>query len=101
MKYKVYKTILSDGRYYYGYSGKTGKEWDNYFGSSKIVKEYKGVKAKQILYSYDNKNYAQYRELLLQIESIDDPKCLNGLLYVRIVRKNLSGFRLTNEKDVV
>ena len=91
-KYKVYKTILGDGRYYYGYSGKEGAAWDKYFGSSRIVKEWQGVKAKQLLHEYDSKAHAQYRELLYQIESMNDPNCLNGIIHVRINTKNLSDF---------
>ena len=91
-KYKVYLTTLDDGRYYFGYSGKEGAAWDKYFGSSKIVKEYPGEKMKVILHDYDSKAHAQYRELLYQINHLNQPKCLNGIMHIRVNTKNLSDF---------
>ena len=38
-KHRVYCTYFPDGRYYIGYSCKTDKQFEKYFGSSTIVKE--------------------------------------------------------------
>ena len=38
-KHRVYCTYFPDGRYYIGYSCKTDKQFEKYFGSSAIVKE--------------------------------------------------------------
>ena len=40
--HRVYCTYFPDGRYYIGYSCKTEKQFEKYYGSSKIVKEYEG-----------------------------------------------------------
>ena len=40
--HRVYCTYFPDGRYYIGYSCKTDKLYEKYFGSSKIVQEYAG-----------------------------------------------------------
>ena len=38
--YRVYVTYLPDGRYYIGYSNKTDKLFQKYFGSSVVIKEH-------------------------------------------------------------
>ena len=38
--HRVYCTYFPDGRYYIGYSGKTDKQFEKYYGSSNIIKEY-------------------------------------------------------------
>ena len=39
-KHRVYCTYFPDGRYYIGYSCKTDKQFEKYFGTSRIVNEH-------------------------------------------------------------
>jgi hypothetical protein len=65
-KHRVYCTYFPDGRYYIGYSGKTDKLYEKYFGSSTLIKEYDGELYKETIAEYDKKNYAKMQEFLLQ-----------------------------------
>ena len=48
-KHRVYCTYFPDGRYYIGYSCKTDKQFEKYFGSSTIVKESNDELQKEII----------------------------------------------------
>ena len=86
--YRVYKTtLIDDDRFYIGVSGKVGKQWDKYFGSSTTIKNYKGEMKKEVLGIYTKKSHAKYKELLEQIKYMHDPMCLNGIINVRIRRE--------------
>ena len=91
-RWKVYRTDLDDGTFYIGYSGKRGKAFDKYFGSGKEVKAYKGGMKKRVLSSYDKKSHARFKEMLVQIKYMKDPKCLNKRIKIDIYLKNLQDF---------
>lgn len=92
-KHRVYCTYFPDGRYYIGYSGKTDKLYEKYFGSSTLIKEYAGDDLrKETIAEYDKKNYAKMQEFLLQWQQRDDPNCINDMINIRLRLTHLSEF---------
>ena len=91
--HRVYVTYFPDGRYYIGYSGKTDKLYEKYYGSSTIIKEYTGDDLrKETLYESPKKNYAKIQEFLLQWQQRDDPNCINDMINIRLRLSHLSDF---------
>lgn len=90
--HRVYCTYFPDGRYYIGYSGKPDKQYEKYFGSSTIVKEYEGELVKETIKEYDQKSYAKMAEFLLQWQQREDPMCLNDMINIRLRMSHLSEF---------
>ena len=90
--HRVYCTYFPDGRYYIGYSCKSERLFEKYYGSSKIVKEYEGELSKETIVEYDTRNKAKLQELLLQLQQFNDPLCLNDMLHIRLNRRHLKGF---------
>ena len=91
--HRVYCTYFPDGRYYIGYSGKTDKQFEKYYGSSSIIKEYTGDDLwKETIFESEKKNEAKMQEFLLQWQQRDDPDCLNDMIHLRLRLKHLSEF---------
>ena len=90
--HRVYCTYFPDGRYYIGYSCKSERLFEKYYGSSKIVKEYEGELYKETIVEYDTRNKAKLQELLLQLQQFNDPLCLNDMLHIRLNRRHLKDF---------
>lgn len=90
--HRVYVTYFPDGRYYIGYSGKTDKLYEKYYGSSTHVKEWDGELYKETLYESPKKNYAKIQEFLLQWQSRHDDRCLNDMINIRLRLKHLEDF---------
>ena len=90
--HRVYCTYFPDGRYYIGYSCKSERLFEKYYGSSKIVKEYEGELFKETIVEYDTRNKAKLQELLLQLQQFNDPLCLNDMLHIRLNRRHLKDF---------
>lgn len=91
--HRVYCTYFPDGRYYIGYSCKPEKQYEKYFGSSTIVKEYEGELTKETIAEFDQKSFAKMQEFLLQWQQRDDPQCLNDMLNIRLRRSHLVEFK--------
>jgi len=91
--HRVYCTYFPDGRFYIGYSGKTDKQFENYFGSSTIVKEYEGQLTKEVIREFSSKAHAKMQEFLLQWKFRDDPLCLNDMLNIRLRASHLKEFK--------
>ena len=91
--HRVYCTYFPDGRYYIGYSGKTDKQFEKYFGSSTIVKEYEGQLSKEVVREFTAKSHAKMQEFLLQWKFRNDPLCLNDMLNIRLRASHLKDFR--------
>ena len=91
--HRVYCTYFPDGRYYIGYSCKPEKQYEKYFGSSTIVKEYEGELTKETIAEFDQKSFAKMQEFLLQWQQRDDPLCLNDMLNIRLRRSHLVEFK--------
>ena len=94
--HRVYCTYFPDGRYYIGYSGKTDKQYEKYFGSSTIVKEYEGELKKETIKEYDQKSHAKMAEFLLQWQQRNDPLCLNDMINIRLRMSHLTAFEPLN-----
>lgn len=91
--HRVYCTYFPDGRYYIGYSCKTSKQFEKYFGSSRIVKEYnEGDLEKEVIAEFPTRNKAKLQELLLQLQCMKDPLCLNDMLHIRLRVSHLKDF---------
>jgi len=94
--HRVYCTYFSDGRYYIGYSCKTEKQFEKYYGSSSIVKEAienNETLSKEVILQTTKRNEAKMQEFLLQWQCRHDSLCLNDMLHIRL--------RLTHLKDFV
>ena len=76
--YNVYITYYTDGSFYIGFTSKTGKALESYFGSNTIKD--KLVDHKQIVFTSTSKATAKLFELLLQLSAMDSPKCVNDML---------------------
>lgn len=63
-------------------SQKTGKEWDNYFGSSKRSQEWED-KHKELLFETERKSEARYLETFLQMCYRSDDRCVNDMINIR------------------
>ena len=94
ISHRVYCTYFPDGTYYIGYSGKPQKQFESYFGSSRIVKEFKEKQQlrKEVIAEYSSKAMAKLQEMLLQIQYKDDPNCINDMLHIRIRLKYIKDF---------
>ena len=91
-QHRVYCTYFPDGRYYIGYSSKSEKLFEKYYGSSTLVKEHTGSLEKEIIMSSPSKNSAKIQEFLLQWQCRHDPLCLNDMIHIRLRLKYLSEF---------
>jgi hypothetical protein len=91
-KHRVYCTYFPDGRYYIGYSCKTDKQFEKYFGSSTLVKESKDDLQKEIIAEYDKRAPAKMQEFLLQWQYRHDELCLNDMLHIRLRSSFLKEF---------
>ena len=92
-KHRVYCTYFPDGRYYIGYSCKTDKQFEKYFGSSTIVKESNDELQKEVIAEYDKRAPAKMQEFLLQWQQRHDELCLNDMLHIRIRSSFLKEFQ--------
>ncbi len=81
--YKVYITYYETGEYYIGVTSKSGVHFDNYFGSNNTDLK---VSHKDILFHTHNKSDAKLMELIYQLRSFADNKCLNKMLNIRLRR---------------
>ena len=92
-KFRVYVTYFPDGRYYIGFSQKTDKQYEKYYGSSKEVLEYdKTLLQKDTIVIFNKKNEAKMQEFLLQWWHRHDSNCINDMLNIRLRSKYLDGF---------
>ena len=103
--YRVYVTYLPDGRYYIGYSNKTDKLFQKYFGSARIIKEYlqndpDAVLNKEIIAIYTKKSHAKIQEFLLQWKYRDDKRCINDIIHIRLKMSYLTDFKEVNWKPI-
>ena len=90
--HRVYCTYFPDKRYYIGYSCKTEKLFEKYYGSSTIVKEYEGELEKEVISTSKNKNEMKIQEFLLQWQCRHDDLCLNDMIHIRLRLKYLKDF---------
>jgi len=91
--HRVYCTLFPDGRYYIGYSCKPEKQYEKYFGSSNIVKEYDGELTKETIAVFDSKAHAKMQEFLLQWHQRHDELCLNDMINIRLRMTFLKEFQ--------
>ena len=92
--HRVYCTYFPDGRYYIGYSGKTDKQFEKYYGSSNIIKEYtQDDLHKDIVFESEKKNEAKIQEFLLQWQQRDDENCINDMIHLRLRLTHLRDFK--------
>ena len=91
-KHRVCCTYFPDGRYYIGYSCKTDKQFEKYFGSSTIVKESVDELKKEIIAEYPSRAPAKMQEFLLQWQQRKDPNCLNDMIHIRLRMSYLESF---------
>ena len=97
--YRVYVTYLPDGRYYIGYSNKTDKLFQNYFGSSGVIKEYSSDELnKEVIAEFDKKSHAKMQEFLLQWKYKDDERCINDMIHIRLKMSYLTEFKFIEWK---
>ena len=91
--YRVYVTYLPDGRYYIGYSNKTDKLFEKYFGSSGVIKETNPDELKkELIAEFDKKSHAKVQEFLLQWKYRDDERCINDMIHLRLRLSYLKDF---------
>ena len=91
--YRVYVTYLPDGRYYIGYSNKSPKLFEKYYGSSGIIKEYSTEELnKEVIAEFDKKSHAKVQEFLLQWKYRHDDKCINDMIHLRLRLSYLKDF---------
>jgi predicted GIY-YIG superfamily endonuclease len=90
--HRVYCTYFDDGKYYIGYSSKTDRLFEKYFGSSSYVTAYEGEMRKEIVAVFDSKSHAKMQEFLLQWQCRFDENCINSMLNIRLRREHLSSF---------
>ena len=98
--YKVYVTHYTDGSFYIGFTQKSGKALESYFGSNTIKD--KLVDHKDVVFTSKSKATAKLFELLLQLSRMDSPKCVNDMLNVRVRAshmRDLPKFKLTFEDN--
>lgn len=81
--YKVYITYYETGEYYIGVTSKSGVHFDNYFGSNTTDLK---ISHKEVLFHTHNKSDAKLMELIYQLRSFHDKKCLNKMLNIRLRR---------------
>ena len=90
--HRVYCTYFPDGRYYIGYSCKPEKQYESYFGSSTIVKEYEGELTKETIAVFEQKSHAKMQEFLLQWQQRRDENCVNDMINIRLRMSFLKEF---------
>jgi len=91
--YRVYVTYLPDGRYYIGFSHKTDKLFQMYFGSSVVIKECSPDElTKEVIAEYDKKSHAKMQEFLLQWKYRHDERCINDMIHLRLRMSYLKDF---------
>ncbi len=83
-EHRVYCTYFPDNRYYIGYSCKPQKQWEKYFGSSRLIKESTQELRKELIVTYNKRSEAKMQEMLLQLQTKDDTRCINDMLHVRL-----------------
>lgn len=91
--FKVYVTYFPDGKYYIGFSTKTGDAYEKYFGSSKHVLEFEGELKKETIAEFDKRSHARMQEFLLQWQQREDPLCLNDMVNIRLRMSHLKDFQ--------
>ena len=104
-KHRVYCTYFPDGRYYIGYSCKTDKQFEKYFGSSTKIKTILAeatanckpvlgaiLLTKEVIIEYPSRAPAKMQEFLLQWQQRHDDRCVNDMLHVRIRASFLKDF---------
>ena len=97
--YRVYVTYLPDGRYYIGYSNKTDKLFQKYFGSSVVIKQCNPDElTKEVIAEFDKKSHAKMQEFLLQWKYRDDERCLNEMIHIRLKMSYLTEFKFIEWK---
>ena len=97
---KIYFTHYVDGSFYIGFTQKSGKALESYFGSNTIKD--KLVDHKDIVFTSKSKATAKLFELLLQLSRMDSPKCVNDMLNVRVRAshmRDLPKFKIIFEDD--
>ena len=90
--HRVYCTYFPDGTYYIGYSGKTQRLYEKYYGSSKYVLAFEGELKKETFAEFKMKSWAKMQEFLLQWQQRHDPKCLNSMLNIRLNKEPFAEF---------
>ena len=91
--YRVYVTYLPDGRYYIGFSHKSPKLFEKYYGASGVIKEYSSDELnKEVIAEYDKKSHAKMQEFLLQWKYRDDERCINDMIHLRLRLSYLKDF---------
>lgn len=96
--FRVYVTYFPDDTYYIGFSTKTEKAYEKYFGSNKdilaLVKENPDSHGltKETLYETEKRSYARMQEFLLQWQCRDDPLCRNDMINIRLRMSHLKDF---------
>ena len=97
--YRVYVTYLPDGRYYIGFSHKSPKLFEKYYGSSGVIKEYSSDELnKEVIAEYDKKSHAKMQEFLLQWKYKDDERCINDMIHIRLKMSYLTEFKFIEWK---
>jgi len=81
--YKVYITYYETVEYYIGVTSKSGVHFDNYYGSNTTDLK---ISHKETLFYTHNKSDAKLMELIYQLRSFEDKKCLNKMLNIRLRR---------------
>ena len=99
--HRVYCTYFPDKRYYIGYSCKSEKLFEKYYGSSTLVKEHTGELEKEVISVYKNKNEAKIQEFLLQWQCRHDDLCLNDMIHLRLRLKYLSDTHQTKTQILI
>ena len=98
--YKIYITHYSDTCFYIGFTQKSGKALESYFGSNTIKD--KLVSHKEIVFTSKSKATAKLFELSLQLCAMYSPECVNDMLNVRVRRshmRDLPKFKIIFEDD--
>ena len=84
---------------------KTDKQFEKYFGTSRIVKEHlaneESTLKKEIIAEYPTRAPAKMQEFLLQWQQRADPKCINDMLHVRLRASHLKNFEPVDWKPEV
>ena len=97
--YRVYVTYLPDGRYYIGFSHKSPKLFEKYYGSSGVIKEYSSDElTKEVIAEFDKKSHAKMQEFLLQWKYKDDERCINDMIHIRLKMSYLTEFKFIEWK---
>ena len=97
--YRVYVTYLPDGRYYIGFSHKSPKLFEKYYGSSGVIKEYSSDElTKEVIAEFDKKSHAKMQEFLLQWKYKDDERCINDMIHIRLKMSYLTEFEFIEWK---